>query len=240
MSRASLSKEPREVAAMFDEVAERYDITNDVLSLGQDRRWRRAVVAAIAAEPGQRVLDLAAGTGTSSLPLVFAGAVAIPCDFSVGMLKVGKRERPRLPFVAGDAMRLPFADETFDACTITFGLRNVADPAVGLAEMRRVTKPGGRLVVCEFSKPTFGPFRQVYDRYLMKALPALATKVSSDPESYVYLAESIEAWPDQAGAGAGGLRGRLAAGAGPQPERRHRRPPPRLALTRGVAILLRS
>ena len=114
------------------------------------------------------------------------------------MLKVGKRERPRLPFVAGDAMRLPFADETFDACTITFGLRNVADPAVGLAEMHRVTKPGGRLVVCEFSKPTFGPFRRVYDRYLMKALPALATRVSSDPESYVYLAESIEAWPDQA------------------------------------------
>jgi demethylmenaquinone methyltransferase/2-methoxy-6-polyprenyl-1,4-benzoquinol methylase len=197
MGRASLSKEPREVAAMFDEVAERYDVTNDVLSLWQDRRWRRAVVAAVAPEPGHRVLDLAAGTGTSSVPLVFAGATAIPCDFSVGMLTVGKRERPRLPFVAGDAMRLPFADATFDACTIAFGLRNVADPAAGLAEMHRVTRPGGRLVVCEFSKPTFGPFRRVYDRYLMKALPALAGKVSSDPESYVYLAESIEEWPDQ-------------------------------------------
>jgi demethylmenaquinone methyltransferase / 2-methoxy-6-polyprenyl-1,4-benzoquinol methylase len=197
VGRASSKKEPREVAAMFDEVAERYDITNDVLSLGQDRRWRRAVLSAVGPESGQRVLDLAAGTGTSSLPLVFAGATTIPCDFSVGMLKVGKRERPRLPFVAGDAMRLPFGDATFDAATITFGLRNVADPAVGLAEMLRVTKPGGRLVVCEFSKPTSRPLRKIYDTYLMKALPAVATKVSSDPESYLYLAESIQAWPDQ-------------------------------------------
>lgn len=197
VSRASLAKEPREVAAMFDEVAERYDVTNDVLSLGQDRRWRRAVLKAIEPRPGQRILDLAAGTGTSSVPLVFAGATTVPCDFSVGMLKVGKRERPRLPFVAGDAMRLPFGDETFDAVTIAFGLRNVADPSVGLSELHRVTKPGGRLVICEFSKPTYAPFRRIYDGYLMKALPAVATKVSSDPESYVYLAESIQAWPDQ-------------------------------------------
>ena len=197
MSRASLAKEPHEVAAMFDEVAERYDVTNDVLSLGLDRHWRRAVLRAVDPQPSERILDLAAGTGTSSLPLVFAGATTIPCDFSIGMLRVGKRERPRLPFVAGDAMRLPFPDETFDAVTIAFGLRNVADPSVGLAEMRRVTKAGGRLVVCEFSKPTFGPFRRVYDRYLVKAVPAVATTVSSDPESYVYLAESIQAWPDQ-------------------------------------------
>ncbi|MDX6296510.1 MAG: demethylmenaquinone methyltransferase / 2-methoxy-6-polyprenyl,4-benzoquinol methylase [Nocardioidaceae bacterium] len=192
-----MAKEPREVAAMFDEVAERYDVTNDVLSLGLDRRWRRAVLAAVEPRPGERILDLAAGTGTSSVPLVFAGATVVPCDFSVGMLRVGKRERPRLPFVAGDAMRLPFADETFDAVTITFGLRNVADPAAGLIEMLRVTRPGGRLVVCEFSKPTFGPFRRVYDGYLMRAVPSLATRVSSDPESYVYLAESIQSWPDQ-------------------------------------------
>jgi demethylmenaquinone methyltransferase/2-methoxy-6-polyprenyl-1,4-benzoquinol methylase len=197
VTRASLAKEPHEVAAMFDEVAERYDLTNDVLSLGLDRRWRRAVLSAVEPRPGERILDLAAGTGTSSLPLVLAGATTIPCDFSVGMLMVGKRERPRLPFVAGDAMRLPFGDETFDAVTITFGLRNVADPSVGLAELRRVTKAGGRLVVCEFSKPTFGPFRRVYDNYLMKAVPTVATRVSSDPESYVYLAESIQAWPDQ-------------------------------------------
>jgi demethylmenaquinone methyltransferase/2-methoxy-6-polyprenyl-1,4-benzoquinol methylase len=199
MSRASLDKQPQEVAAMFDDVAERYDITNDVLSLWQDRRWRRAVLAAVAPRSGERVLDLAAGTGTSSAPFVFAGASVVPCDFSVGMLRVGKRDRPRLPFVAGDASRLPFADRSFDVVTISFGLRNVADVDGALNEMARVTKPGGRLVVCEFSTPTFAPFRKVYGEYLMKALPAIAQRVSSSPESYIYLAESIRAWPDQQG-----------------------------------------
>ncbi len=197
MSRASLDKQPHEVAAMFDDVAERYDVTNDVLSLGQDRRWRRAVVSAVDARAGERVLDLAAGTGTSTVPFVRSGAAAVPCDFSIGMLKVGKRERPRLPFVAGDALRLPFGDETFDAVTISFGLRNVSDYRLGLTEMLRVTRPGGRLVVCEFSQPTYAPFRTVYAEYLMKALPTVARRVSSSPDSYVYLAESIQAWPDQ-------------------------------------------
>ncbi|MBA2698821.1 MAG: demethylmenaquinone methyltransferase [Nocardioidaceae bacterium] len=199
MSRANLDKQPHEVAAMFDDVAERYDLTNDVLSIGLDRRWRRAVVAAVDARPGHTVLDLAAGTGTSSATFAFEGATAIPCDFSVGMLRVGKRHRPRLPFVAGDATRLPFTDATFDATTISFGLRNVADHRRALAEMLRVTKPGGRLVVCEFSHPTYAPFRTVYEEYLMKAVPAVARRVSSSPDSYVYLAESIRAWPDQQG-----------------------------------------
>jgi demethylmenaquinone methyltransferase/2-methoxy-6-polyprenyl-1,4-benzoquinol methylase len=197
MTRASLDKKPHDVAAMFDDVAERYDVTNDVLSLGQDRRWRRAVLSAVDAAAGDVVLDLAAGTGTSSVPFVREGAVAVPCDFSLGMLRVGKRTRPRLPFVAGDATRLPFADAAFDAVTISFGLRNVVDYRAGLAEMLRVTRPGGRLVVCEFSTPTWEPFRKVYSEYLMKALPKVAETVSSDPESYVYLAESIQAWPDQ-------------------------------------------
>ncbi|MBA3232924.1 MAG: demethylmenaquinone methyltransferase [Propionibacteriales bacterium] len=197
MSRASLDKQPHEVAAMFDGVAERYDVTNDVLSLGQDRRWRRAVVSAVDARHGDRVLDLAAGTGTSAVPFASAGATAVPCDFSVGMLSVGKRARPRLPFVAGDALRLPFADETFGAVTISFGLRNVVDYLAGLQEMLRVTRTGGRLVVCEFSQPTNAPFRKVYSEYLMKALPAVAKRVSSSPDSYIYLAESIRAWPDQ-------------------------------------------
>lgn len=182
---------------MFDAVAERYDVTNDVLSLGQDRRWRRAVVAAVDPHQGELILDLAAGTGTSSVPFVLAGATSVPCDFSIGMLVVGKRARPRLPFVAGDALRLPFGDASFDAVTISFGLRNVADTAAALTEMLRVTRPGGRLVVCEFSSPTYPPFRKVYAEYLMKALPAVAKRVSSSPESYVYLAESIQAWPDQ-------------------------------------------
>jgi demethylmenaquinone methyltransferase/2-methoxy-6-polyprenyl-1,4-benzoquinol methylase len=184
---------------MFDDVAERYDLTNDVLSLGQDRLWRRAVLKAVAPQPGERVLDLAAGTGTSSEPFAARGAFVVPADFSLGMLRVGKRARPSLPFVAGDAMRLPFADAVFDAVTISFGLRNVSDPDGALRELQRVTKPGGRLVVCEFSAPTWRPFRTVYVEYLMRALPAVATKVSSNPDAYVYLAESIRAWPHQAG-----------------------------------------
>ena len=197
MPRASLEKRPHEVAAMFDEVAARYDRTNDVLSLGLDRRWRRAVVEALDMRPGERLLDLAAGTGTSTEPFTDAGVLAVPCDFSLGMLKVGRRRRPDLQFVAGDATRLPFADGAFDAVTISFGLRNVGDTAAALAEMRRVTRHGGRLVVCEFSHPTWGPWRRVYTEYLMRALPAVARRVSSSPDSYVYLAESIRAWPDQ-------------------------------------------
>ena len=199
MTRADLQKKPADVAAMFDGVAKRYDLTNDVLSLGQDRRWRTAVTEAVAPEPGETVLDLAAGTGTSSEPFAAAGAFVVPCDFSQGMLAVGKRARPSLPFVAGDGTRLPFADDTFDAVTISFGLRNIVDPDAGLREMLRVTRPGGRLVVCEFSSPTWTPFRTVYIEYLMKALPPVARAVSSNPEAYVYLAESIRAWPDQAG-----------------------------------------
>lgn len=198
MARADLDKAPDDVAAMFDDVAERYDITNDVLSLGQTRRWRSAVLAAVAPQPGERVLDLAAGTGTSSVPFAEAGAMVVPTDFSLGMLEVGKRRVPWLPFVAGDGTRLPFADSVFDAATISFGLRNIQDRAAGLAELRRVVRPGGRLVVCEFSHPTWAPFRTVYTEYLMKALPAVATRTSSNPEAYVYLAESIRAWPDQA------------------------------------------
>jgi demethylmenaquinone methyltransferase/2-methoxy-6-polyprenyl-1,4-benzoquinol methylase len=184
---------------MFDDVARRYDLTNDVLSLGQDRRWRRAVLDAVDPQPGERVLDLAAGTGTSSQPFRDRGALVVPCDFSVGMLRVGKQARPHLPFVAGDGTRLPFDDGSFDAVTISFGLRNVVDPDAGLRELRRVTRPGGRLVVCEFSSPTWAPFRTLYLEYLMRALPTIATAVSSAPDAYVYLAESIRAWPDQAG-----------------------------------------
>ncbi|WP_065962844.1 demethylmenaquinone methyltransferase [Streptomyces sparsogenes] len=197
MTRASLDKQPQEVATMFDGVAANYDLTNDVLSLGQARLWRKAVARALDVRPGERVLDLAAGTGTSSLPFAAAGAYVVPCDFSLGMLREGKRRHPQLPLTAGDGTRLPFADGVFDAVTISFGLRNVHDPDAALRELLRVTRPGGRLVVCEFSHPTWRPFRTVYTEYLMRALPPIATAVSSNPDAYVYLAESIRVWPDQ-------------------------------------------
>ncbi|MDQ5974680.1 MAG: demethylmenaquinone methyltransferase / 2-methoxy-6-polyprenyl,4-benzoquinol methylase [Actinomycetota bacterium] len=197
MARADLDKAPADVAAMFDDVAERYDITNDVLALGQTRRWRRLVVEAVDPQPGERILDLAAGTGTSSVPFEEAGAMVVPTDFSLGMLRVGKVRQPGLPFVAGDGMALPFADAAFDAATISFGLRNIHDRMAGLRELARVVRPGGRLVVCEFSHPTRAPLRTVYSEYLMKALPSVARRTSSNPEAYVYLAESIRAWPDQ-------------------------------------------
>ena len=183
---------------MFDDVAPRYDRTNDLLALGQTRRWRGHVTRAVGALPGDRVLDLAAGTGTSSEPIARGGAFVVACDFSLGMLGEGRRRNPRLSFVAGDGLALPFADESFDAVTISFGLRNLQDRDAGLRELLRVTRPGGRLVVCEFSHPTWGPFRGVYNRYLMGALPAVARKASSNPDAYEYLAESIRAWPDQA------------------------------------------
>lgn len=181
---------------MFDGVAKRYDLTNSVLSFAQDRRWRRLTRAALDLHRGDRVLDLAAGTGVSTEELARSGAWAVATDFSLGMLRAGKGRS--VPFVAGDALHLPYADGVFDAVTISFGLRNVVQHEQGLVELARVTRPGGRLVVCEFSTPTFAPFRAVYMNYLMRALPAVARAVSSNPEAYVYLAESIRAWPDQA------------------------------------------
>ncbi len=182
---------------MFDRVAKNYDLANDVLSLGQDRAWRALVVEAVEPRPGQLILDLAAGTGTSSEPFALAGSVVIPTDLSIGMLTVGKRRKPSLDFVAADALQLPYADASFDTVTISFGLRNVEDTAAALVEMRRVTKPGGRLVVCEFSTPTWRPFRVLYSNYLVAAIPKIASVVSSNPVAYDYLAESIQAWPDQ-------------------------------------------
>ncbi|MFY1673745.1 demethylmenaquinone methyltransferase [Plantactinospora sp. WMMB334] len=197
--RASLEKQPHEVAAMFDEVASRYDLTNTVISFGRDRRWRRATLAALELRPGDRVLDVGAGTGVSTAELATSGAYAVGLDLSIGMLRAGRRSRPEVPLLAGDALRLPFPDEAFDAVTISLALRNVVDTGAALREMARVTRPGGRLVVCEFSTPTNPVFRTVYLSYLMRSLPAVARAVASNPDAYVYLAESIRAWPDQAG-----------------------------------------
>jgi len=211
---------------MFDGVAERYDLMNDILSAGQVRLWRRAVARIIGAGPGDRVLDLAAGTGTSALSFTAAGADCVACDFSLGMLRAGRARLARadgpptardyggylrglaggsrgvvppgrLSLVAGDALRLPFRDGAFDAVTISFGLRNVASPGAALAEMHRVTRPGGRLVVCEFSTITIAPLDMLYRRYLTDVLPAIARRTARNPEAYTYLAESITDWPAQ-------------------------------------------
>ena len=195
MSRASLNKDPREVASMFDAVARRYDITNTVLSLGRDRYWRRVTRAALNAGPADAVLDLAAGTAVSTQECARSGAWCLAADFSVGMLHAGRSRA--VPKVAADATRLPFGDGVFDAVTISFGLRNVVDHVAGLREMARVTRPGGRLVVCEFSTPTAAVLATAYKEYLMRALPRVARAVSSNPEAYEYLAESIRVWPDQ-------------------------------------------
>ena len=196
MSRATLDKDPHDVASMFDAVARRYDLTNTVLSLGRDRAWRGATRRALEIKRGEAVLDLAAGTAVSTEELARSGAWCVAADFSIGMLKAGQARR--VPKVAGDAMRLPFADAVFDAVTISFGLRNVSDTEAALREMARVTRPGGRLVVCEFSTPTNRLFGIVYKEYLMRALPQIAQAVASNPEAYVYLAESIRSWPEQA------------------------------------------
>ncbi len=195
MSRAGLEKQPRQVAAMFDAVAQRYDRTNTILSFAQDRRWRRHAVNALRLLPGQRVLDVAAGTGVSTRALAATGAWSVATDFSLGMLAAAKQ--PDFPRVAGDALHLPFADAAFDAVTISFGLRNVEDPSAALREFARVTRPGGQLLVCEFSRPRPAPIRGGYRWYLRTVLPRLARRVSSNPDAYTYLQETIDAWPDQ-------------------------------------------
>jgi demethylmenaquinone methyltransferase/2-methoxy-6-polyprenyl-1,4-benzoquinol methylase len=208
MTRADLDKRPAEVAAMFDALAGRYDLMNDLLSGGQVRLWRRHVQRVLRARPGERVLDLAAGTGTSSATFAASGADCVACDFSLGMLRAGQTRltaknprqgepRGRVSFAAGDALRLPFRDGAFDAVTISFGLRNVHGARDALAEMRRVTRPGGRLVVCEFSRITVMPLDMLYRRYLTGVLPAIARRAARNPEAYQYLAESITDWPAQ-------------------------------------------
>ncbi len=182
---------------MFDGVARGYDRTNAVLSVGNAALWRIATVKAVDPQPSERILDIAAGTGTSSVALAKSGAEVVALDFSAGMVEEGRRRHPDLQFVQGDAEKLPFADAEFDAVTISFGLRNVQHPEVALAEMHRVLKLGGRVVICEFSRPPFAPLRAGYQAYLKYVMPLIAGAASSNPDAYRYLFESIEAWPAQ-------------------------------------------
>ena len=197
MVRANLNKDPDDVSKMFDDVAHRYDFLNDLLSLGRTKSWRRVVTAIISPKPGMKILDIAAGTGSSSKPLVDKGADVIALDFSEGMLAAGRKRHKEIKFQQGDALNLPFTENTFDVTTISFGLRNTSDTSAALKDALRVTKKGGRIVVCEFSHPTNKVFRFIYLKYLMRALPVIAKRISKNPAAYIYLAESIQAWPNQ-------------------------------------------
>jgi demethylmenaquinone methyltransferase/2-methoxy-6-polyprenyl-1,4-benzoquinol methylase len=197
VSKVDLSKQPAQVAAMFDEVAPTYDKTNDLLSFGQSRLWRGIVAKAVDPKSGQSVLDMAAGTGSSTAAFARPGVRLVAGDFSEGMLAEGRKRHPEIEFIFADATKLPFKAKEFDATTISFGLRNVVDVEAALSEMFRVTKPGGRIVICEFSKVTNPVLRPFYNFYLRKVLPAFSSLASKTPEAYAYLSESIDAWPDQ-------------------------------------------
>ena len=199
MAGANLNKDPDDVSKMFDGVASRYDFLNDLLSLGRSKAWRKSVTGIIAPKIGMTVLDIAAGTGSSSRPLVDKGAEVTALDFSAGMLDQGRKQHKDIKFVQGDALKLPFSENTFDVTTISFGLRNTANSNIALREALRVTKVGGKIVVAEFSHPINKIFRRAYLNYLMKALPIIAKRISKNPAAYIYLSESIRAWPDQAG-----------------------------------------
>ncbi|HEV3505565.1 MAG TPA: class I SAM-dependent methyltransferase [Actinomycetes bacterium] len=183
------------VRRMFDRVAPRYDLANTVFSVGQDKGWRQAAARATGLAAGEVAADVACGTGALAreLEALAAGAVVVGLDFSQEMLKRAGRGR----FAAGDALQLPLADASVDVVTIAFGLRNLPEPGQGLLEFRRVLRPGGRLVVCEFSTPVVPVLREVYGRYLTRLMPVAARRLTSDPEAYQYLARSIGAWPDQ-------------------------------------------
>ena len=183
------------VRRMFDRVAPRYDLANTVFSVGQDKGWRQAAARATGLAAGEVAADVACGTGALAreLEALAAGAVVVGLDFSQEMLKRAGRGR----FAAGDALQLPLADAIVDVVTIAFGLRNLPEPGQGLLEFRRVLRPGGRLVVCEFSTPVVPVLREVYGRYLTRLMPVAARRLTSDPEAYQYLARSIGAWPDQ-------------------------------------------
>ncbi|TVT55120.1 demethylmenaquinone methyltransferase [Amycolatopsis rhizosphaerae] len=195
MSRANLDKDPHEVAAMFDGVAAGYDRANSFMTFGFDRRWRTATARVLDARPGEKVLDLAAGTGVSTSEYARGGAWCLAADFSFGMLTSGKHRG--VPMVAADALHLPFADNSFDAATISFGIRNFVDTKAALTEIARVVRPGGRLVICEVSTPAFGPIRFLYRKFILRAMTLVGRLTSSNPAAYGYLAESMLTWPDQ-------------------------------------------
>ena len=204
--RIPVGEKKARVRGVFDSVAPRYDLMNDVMSLGLHRYWKRFTISQTGLRTGQRALDVAAGSGDLALGLarrVGRTGQVLVTDINRRMLELG-RDRlldegvaGNVAYVQADAEALPFADRTFHCVTIGFGLRNVTDKDKALAEMYRVLKPGGRLLVLEFSKPLLGPFEPVYDAYSFQVLPRLGRLLARDAASYRYLAESIRRHPDQ-------------------------------------------
>jgi len=200
------SEKVRKVAGVFDSVASRYDLMNDLMSMGIHRLWKRYTIELAGVRAGQQVLDLAGGTGDLAARfsrLVGKDGNVILGDINDNMLKVG-RDRlldqglaGNLHYVQANAEVLPFPDNHFDCITIAFGLRNVTNKERALADMHRVLKPGGRLLVLEFSKPTLPGLKPLYDLYSFSILPAVGKLVTKDADSYRYLAESIRMHPDQ-------------------------------------------
>jgi demethylmenaquinone methyltransferase/2-methoxy-6-polyprenyl-1,4-benzoquinol methylase len=182
------------VQAMFDRIARRYDLLNTVLSFGTDASWRRRAAGAAGPPPDGRALDVACGSGklTGELRRLAADGLVVGLDFSGRMLQVAAAEVPGPRYVRGDGLRLPFADGTFDAVTVAFGLRNFADPERGLCEMRRVLRPGGRAVVLEFVRPRRGPVGAAYRAYLVHVLPRVGGWVSGDAGAYRYLSSTVD------------------------------------------------
>ena len=192
------AKDAALVQRMFDRVAPRYDLANTVFSLGLDRHWRAVTSAALGAAPGMLVIDVAGGTGALAALLAARGARVVVADLSYEMVRVGTgRVRSGVAWTVADALRLPLADASVDAVTIAFGLRNLNDTGAGLAEFRRVVRPGGQLAVLEFSRPVQPLGAALYRRVVLGALPQAARLFTSDPAAYGYLARSIAAWPDQ-------------------------------------------
>jgi len=201
-----LEDKARKVAEVFHSVAGKYDLMNDLMSLGLHRIWKRIAVELTGLRAGQRVLDLAGGTGDLAAlmaPLVGDTGEVVLSDINASMLDVGRGRLvdrgivDNITFVQADAESLPFPDNHFDCITIAFGLRNVTNKDRALASMFRVLKPGGRLLVLEFSKPTLPALRPIYDTYSFKVLPVLGKAITGDAASYQYLAESIRMHPDQ-------------------------------------------
>lgn len=193
------------VRRMFGAIAGRYDLNNRLHSFGRDQAWRRAAVRAAGVTPDSRVLDVACGTGDLSRLMLKAGAAhVVGADFTLQMLDVARRkdatpvQEGRMEYVEADAMAMPFADASFDVVSISFGIRNVAEPAKALAEFFRVLKPGGRLVILEFSEPRFGPIRWLNNIYCRWLMPRTATLLSGDKSgAYFYLPKSISTFLDR-------------------------------------------